>query len=188
MFLSLFLSSLWLWHDTGEKTTAAVTLTIYGRGDHVTTTQTALLPVCGCSCQTTVTLQTSPPWPLQTSENNNVGFSSSCWAEFSPSQVRGPRTVRLVLATGSLLRVYVSKQVLAWAKEMFFMRSNDWSSVPSMPSTTCSRSGCSPRRQPMTSARGRVTSGRTHALTRTRHCPLPALQFSLVVCRGFDSH
>ncbi|XP_031155323.1 josephin-2 isoform X1 [Sander lucioperca] len=32
------------------------------------------------------------------------------------------------------------------------MRSNDWSCARFMHSTTCSRSGCSPRRQPMTSA------------------------------------
>lgn len=37
------------------------------------------------------------------------------------------------------------------------MRSNDWSCARFMHSTTCSRSGCSPRRQPMTSASGRGT-------------------------------
>lgn len=36
------------------------------------------------------------------------------------------------------------------------MRSNDWSYARSMPSTTCSRSGCLPKRQPMTSANGRL--------------------------------
>lgn len=46
------------------------------------------------------------------------------------------------------------------------MRSNDWSCARSMHSTTCSRSGCSPRRQPMTSANGRATfSQRVGVLT-----------------------
>lgn len=50
--------------------------------------------------------------------------------------------------------VSVLPQALLWAKETCFMRSKDWSCARFMHSTTCSRSGCLPRRQPMTSANG----------------------------------